>query len=257
MWLHISTRRTGLAFAAVFLAAVVIFLLIGSGDGRTTVQTTGVLTISPVATIGPNSQACQRPVVTASTVDAIGFNVNAAPPRPKLVVTVRDTATQDLVARGVVPANFDPGKPVSAELDHPVPGNRSVSLCVTNRGHRTAAVIYGDNGHTDLCAISPGSLACRFHFAHPTSSVSEAFANGQAVPGTMNFVLTRRRPESLLSQLGAVMRRASTFRPGFVGPWMWWILLVTALLLVPAAMWWGLRDLGAAAEDRPSPSERR
>jgi hypothetical protein len=236
--------RSGLiAFGLCVLAGVLILVAIGAGDDRTTVQTTGVLAISPVATIGPGRAACQQPIVTAGSVDTVGFNVVAAPPRPALEVTARDLASHRLIARGRVPGNFDPGRAVVAGFDRPVPGDRSISLCVINRGTRTAAVIYGDNGHTDLCAISPGSLACRFHFAHPTSSVSHASANGQPLPGTMNFVLSRKRPESVLAQLGAVMRRASTFRPGFVGPWLWWLLLVAAVILVPAAMWWGFSGL--------------
>jgi hypothetical protein len=83
--------------------------------------------------------------------------------------------------------------------------------------------------------------------------VSGAFANGGPVSGTMNFVLSRRHPVSVLSQVGATMRRASTFRPGFVGPGLWWILLMTAVLLVPAVMWWGLRDL---REDSATEGER-
>jgi hypothetical protein len=243
MWRRITTRSTGIACAGIVLVAVAILLLIGGGDKRSTVQTTGVITIAPVATIGPGSQACQRPIVTTAAIDAVGFNVAADPPRPPLAVTVRDTATKALLARGLVPANFDPTHAVTADLDRPVPGDRSVSLCVTNRGHRTAAVIFGDNGHTDICAISPSSLACRFHFAHPTSGVSRAFANGGPVPGTMNFVLSRRHPVSVLSAVGASMRRASTFRPGFVGAGLWWILLAIAVAGVPAALWWGLRDL--------------
>jgi hypothetical protein len=159
MWRRITTRRARVAFAGVVLVAVAILALIGAGDERSTVQTTGVITIVPVATIGPGSQACQRPIVTTAAIDAVGFNVAADPPRPALAVTVRDTVAHALLARGLVPANFDPTHAVTADLDRPVPGDHSVSLCVTNRGHRTAAVIFGDNGHTDLCAISPGSLA--------------------------------------------------------------------------------------------------
>lgn len=56
-----------------------------------------------------------------------------------------------------------------------------------------------------------------------------------------------RKP--ILAQLGAMFERASMFRPGFVGPWTFWLLLFGVM---PALMYAGIRLLATAG-----PSMRR
>lgn len=236
--------------AALFLAIVALGIagltVLASGDERHVVQTTGVLVIAPVAGIAPGSEACQEPIVTVDDVSAVGFNIGAATPTPRLSVLVRDAESRSVVSRGTIPEGFDAGALVVADLQPAVPAESPVAVCLRN--HSTAgihALVYGDDAQTDLCEVFPGSLACRWRFAHPTSTTSQARVGGVEVPGTMNVVMLRKPGESVLSQVGKVWDRASTFRPGFVTPVLWWLLLALALLAVPLLVAASLRALAA------------
>jgi len=235
--------RFRVGFAVVALAGIAILLVVAGTTQRTLVQSTGVLIISPVAALNTGDVACQRPIVTLAPSQRVSFNPGAKEPTPSLEVDVRDLRAGTTIATGHVGAGFDASRPVTVGLDRSVPAERRIALCVRNTG-RTSAALYGDDGHTDLCDISPVSLACRFHFPHPTSAVSGAFVNGKRAPGTMYFALYRGQAASVLSQVPKMLGRATTFRPGFVSPVLWWLLLAGLLLAAPAALLWACRDLG-------------
>lgn len=234
-------RSARIALVLVVAAGVLGLALTGGSDERQVVQTSGVLTIAPVAALAPGTTACQRPVVTTDQVDAVALSMVATNPAPVFELRVTDTLTHRLLASGPLRGRLATGGRTEAVLDQPVPANRSVAICVHERGTSGGATILGDDGNTDLCRVAPGSLGCEYHFAHPISLTARAYVNGAPVPGTMDIALLRRPSRSVLGQVGAMMRRASTFRPGFVGEGLWWVLLVLGVLGVPAALWWGLR----------------
>jgi hypothetical protein len=57
-----------------------------------------------------------------------------------------------------------------------------------------------------------------------------------AIPGDIALAFVSEKPRSLLTRLPGVFRHASTFRPGFVGAWTYWLLFGAAVLLAPVAL---------------------
>lgn len=235
-------RRFRISFGITLVAGVVSLLLVASRDRRVEVQSTGVMSIVPVAFVYPGHEACERPIVTVDRIEAIRFQIEAASPHPKMRVAVRDARTNQVLASGTSTSS-DPGGFVQAFLDRPVPSEATVAVCVANRG-RGLISLFGDNGTIDLCLLFPHSLACRFHFLHPTSSTSSAYLDRKGpLTGTINFSLRRDQPVSILSQANAIMTRMARFRPGFVSAELWWGLLLGAVVLAPAGLWWGARGV--------------
>jgi hypothetical protein len=59
---------------------------------------------------------------------------------------------------------------------------------------------------------------------------------------------------SYVARAASILGRAALFRPGFVGPWLYWLIL---LVILPAAALLGLRLLAIAAAHRAKPIEPR
>jgi hypothetical protein len=59
---------------------------------------------------------------------------------------------------------------------------------------------------------------------------------------------------SYLARAASILRRAALFRPGFVGPWLYWLIL---LAILPAAALLALRLLAVAAAHRTKPISTR
>jgi hypothetical protein len=231
-------RRAQLVFA-VLVAAVLVFAAVrASGDDRGEVQSTGVITTTAVANLDRGAAACQRPLVTLDEVSAVLFRPGLIGAPTRAAVVVRDDHTKRILARGPSTA-VQVGVPVLTGLDRTVPAGRAIAVCVVNRGPGGLGV-YGDDGVTSLCVLAPASIGCRYGLPHPISSVSSLVVDGHPARGTLALTLVRPKPRSLLSDLGGIFERASTFRPGFVGPALWWILLVLVCLVAPAAVWWAL-----------------
>jgi hypothetical protein len=56
----------------------------------------------------------------------------------------------------------------------------------------------------------------------------------------------------MLATLPHAFERASVFRPGWVGPWLYWLLAAAVLLGIPVLL---ARAL-SASEERPEPPAR-
>src|SRR5205085_8657661 len=61
------------------------------------------------------------------------------------------------------------------------------------------------------------------------------------------FLPRAHERKAILGQLGAIFRRASLFRPGFVGPWTFWLILFG---LTPVLVYAGIRLLATARRPR-------
>lgn len=53
---------------------------------------------------------------------------------------------------------------------------------------------------------------------------------------TISLAYLRAEPVSAASQVGAVLKRASMYRPGWVGPWTFWLLAIAAIVAMLAAL---------------------
>ena len=124
-----------------------------------------------------------------------------------------------------------------------------MSVCIRNRG-RLRLNVYGD--------LFSGSIRDSVVGVRPTVTPSTASIDGTGIEGDLAIAFTAREPRSLLTRLPDMFSRASSFRPGFVGPWIYWLLLAAALLVVPFALVRALvTSLEEDDEERPPADQPR
>jgi hypothetical protein len=185
----------------------------------------GVPVGGAVAELRPGHQVCQSPVAIPDG-DATFQHVVVAlgtynRPGPRLAVTLATAGGGRPVARGALPAGYaDIAQTPTHAIDvGPVTTRAPLRVCLRNTGERRLAV-YGN-----------GSAASRS---------SSATLDGKPIDADLSLSFERRRPRSLASLVPAMLKRASLFRAGFVGPWTLWFVSLAALvgapLLVAAAL---------------------
>jgi hypothetical protein len=113
-------------------------------------------------------------------------------------------------------------------LDRPVPGSRdssriAESICIEPAQGK---VFVWGRGQND-------------YFSKPVEQ------GGQKLPGRVAlwFLPSGHERKPILTELPQIFERASLFRPGFYGPWLFWVLLCGAL---PALIYAGIRVLATA-----------
>jgi hypothetical protein len=74
-----------------------------------------------------------------------------------------------------------------------------------------------------------------------TQSRPRNTVDGRPVGVDAYLAFTTGRTGSAISQTPAIVGRMAAFRPGVVGPWLLWPLLVLTVLGVPAGVAWALR----------------
>jgi hypothetical protein len=101
-----------------------------------------------------------------------------------------------------------------------VPAERTVVVCVMNRGRRAAYLYSAPDG---AARGSTGSIEGR--------------------PVGVDFALefTRRDPRSIAALVPAVFERAALFRPDGIGAWTYIVLVALVVLAVPALLVGALR----------------
>jgi hypothetical protein len=213
--------RAALALLATAALGVVALLVGRAFDERPQQQRLGVFISHSVADLRPGQMACQGSIAMADDTSAVTFNPGTphAEPGPAIVTTVRDSYSQRVLARGRLAAGFDPAKAQTVELSPPVKANAQVDFCFRNAGPGRA-LLFGD---TEAGAI------------HPTVSTSVASIDGHPIlDKDIALVFPRRQSKSVLELVPQIFERAALFRPGVVGPWVYWLL--AALLLVGAPL---------------------
>jgi hypothetical protein len=131
---------------------------------------------------------------------------------------VSDSYSQRILARGRLAAGYDPAKAQTIQLSPSVKANRFVNFCFRNAGPGEM-VLFGDK---ELGAV------------HPTISTSVASLDGHPLlDSDIALVFPRRSSKSLLQLVPQIFKRASVFRPGYVGPWLYWLLAALVLVAVP------------------------
>lgn len=225
-------------------------LTIAWGSRETSeVQTLGVLPVLPVAPIAAGQEACQTPIGLAEDLRRVRFNVGTnGKPGTALEVTVREPSTGRALGSGrVQPGWIDDGTAQNVPVGF-VPKDRFVSVCIRNRGP-VRAFVFGD--------IYKGRIGTGPIGVRPTVTTSYATIDGEQISGDLSMSFVAAKPRSLLSLVPAMFSRASLFRPGFVGAWTYWVMLVAAVGLAPLALWRALvrAEAGAATEAREPRSD--
>ena len=164
--------------------------------------------------------------------DRVRFRARAsgAGPTPPIVVFVRRSRTAQTLADGT--AEPGPAGPRTVRLRGSVAGSRKVVACFLNAGAVPAVLLPPPGTPTRVTVERSDALA--------------EYADG-------GLELDRSDNRSLLALLPDVFDRASLFRPGWVGAWTYWLLLVALVIGVPVLL---SRALASASDEDESDSSR-
>src|SRR5437763_16510299 len=182
--------------------------------------------------VRPGQERCSgiiRPPGAGS--DRVRFWVRAAGagPAPAIAVLVRRSRAAQTLADGAAAAAPAGGRTV--RLLGSVAGSRKVAVCFRDAGPQGA-----------ILSPRPGT---------PTRVTVERSAE-RSDYADIGLELRRADDRSLLALLPDAFDRASLFRPGWVGAWTYWLLLVTLVIGVPALLSRALAR--ASAEDEAEAS---
>lgn len=186
-----SVRTVVITYAAVAVAGIGALLAAAASDQRWTAFSPGVPPSDSVTMLSPGRQFCQGPSTAIAGFGSVRAWVSASrPPGAALRLRVRSLSGAT-IATARIPPGYGQFFDPTFNLDDAVSPGRRITLCLHNDG--------------------PGP-------------VTLLGANRR-----LAFLFLRRHPESLLSLLPTVFRRAALFRPTWVGPWTFWLLLAGVL----------------------------
>jgi hypothetical protein len=231
-------RRTGVAaLLGTVCAGVVALVLVAASDDRELAFTLGVVPATVAAEVGPGETVCQSPITASVGFARVRFQ--AASPggaARSLEVSVLDAASRARLGAGRV--GRVPAEPaeVTAEVGA-VAGGRRIAVCVENEGPRRVA-LYGNTAGAVL--------------------TSQASDDERPLETDLTLVFLRPESRSMLALLPDMFERAALFRPGWVGPGVFWLLAAGLVLAVPVLLARALADAaeGATAAPQARPPER-
>lgn len=237
-------RRSALIVLVLAACGAAGLLAVGALAHTTRRQTLGVPPQGPAATLRAGQQLCESPVGLADTATGVRFFPLAlGRPSPAIAVTVRDLADGRLLGSGRLAAGYARLAPQVVALGH-LPAEHEAAICFRNAGPASVVLMGGtvDNRYChqpnfiyrqvrEGCNVFPNPLPL-------TPGV--ATVDGRPIPQDIAAELVGPR-QSLLGQVPKMMRRATLFRPGFVGVWTWWALLVLCGAALPACLAFAVR----------------
>jgi len=220
-------------FLLVVLAGLVLLLVIALADRRG--YRLSVRSDSQVL-VAPGQERCSsliRP--PGAGADRVRFWARASGggPVPPIVVFVRRSRTAQTLADG----STDVGPPGArtVALRGSVAGSRKVVACFLNAGARPA-----------ILSPPPGT---------PTRVTVER-SDALADYADIGLELDRSDNRALLALIPDAFDRASLFRPGWVGAWTYWLLLVALVIGVPVLLSRALASASSEDEDDEGDSSR-
>ena len=149
-------------------------------------------------------------------------------PGAAIDVTVRDAATNTALGRGQIAAGYVRAIAPIVALDRTIPSGRRIQVCLRSRGP----------GTVDLMGAPLPNRALVEDDGTLSGSRQAAIA----------LLFLRPHPRSVLSLVPTIFRRASLFRPSWVGPWAYWLLTAAFLSTFGLA---GLATARAVRADAP------
>jgi hypothetical protein len=235
----VSIRAGVLAVLLVTAAGLVALLLAAGSDGRSTAFSLDIPPSGPVITLHRGQAACQGPLTAPAAFGFVTPWIDPAessgliphgPIRGAAIdLTVRDDVTNATLASGTVAGEYVAPIAPTVALDRAIPSGRRVRVCLRSRGP----------GTVDLMGAALPNRA----LAEDDGSASGSGANAVAL------LFERQHPRSLLSLIPTIFRRASLFRPTWVGPWTYWLLSAAVLGTFALAT---LAVIRAAQADAPT-----
>jgi hypothetical protein len=192
--------RTWLPFALTAIVGLIVLIVLGLSDHRERVYVLRAPNPVPVATLADGQRACEGPVPATAAI--AGVRVWGAGLKGVASLRLDLRSHGNVLATGAVsvPARYGA---YTAILNRPLRRQGRVTVCVSATG-RTPFLLLGNP------PIVPG--------VHLTLV-------GRPSPNQFSVALVGR-PTSNLSQLSTAFSHAALFRPSWVGPWIFWLLLV-------------------------------
>ncbi|HXE44432.1 MAG TPA: hypothetical protein VN635_04460 [Conexibacter sp.] len=222
-------RPAVIAFLALALAALATVVALGAGQRRSLAFTLGVTPFAPVATLQPGQQVCQQPIPAAAPFEAVELRVRAQrQPTGPLVVTVVRVADRAPLGRGTLADAAPRAQRRVVAVGHVDVGGE-IALCVRDAGRRAVALYGGPD---------------------QSARTSSAYLDGRPLDADLDIVFRRADPVSTLTLLPRMLDSAALFRVGWIGPWLYWLLLAAVAIGVPLLL---ARSLGRATSGEGEP----
>ena len=156
-------------------------------------------------------------------------------PGPPLEVTVVSDTANEVLGQGRFRAGYADPTEQAVGVGR-VAGEQRIAVCVRNAGrHRVG--LYGN--------------------ADAAARTSRAFLGNRGLDTDLTLVFARSEPRSMLSALPDIFERATVFRPGWVGPWLYWALAAAVLAGVPLLLARALRRRRAPYARPVTPARSR
>lgn len=206
------TRRFQLQVSAMVAVMAVVTLAVAAGRSQPVrALSVGASPTHPITIVSDGHSACARPLtspIAFETVDLWGSSLGGT-----IGVTVyrRGPAPRTVLASGRLLVPDHAGVGYNVALDRTVDAGTPLVVCV--EGIRKAAALLG------------------------SIPAYESLGRADAPPPPQfAMVLTSDRGHTLLDSLETAFSRASLFRPSWVAPWVFWTLLVLAILSIALAI---------------------
>ncbi len=211
--------RAAMALFGIALAGLLALTAVAAGEKRDLAFSLPVGAVGPTAKIWPGETACQRPITAQEDFEAVQLQVGSGRRAELSVAAVPlPDGGPRLAATRIA---FPPGRSdVTVELGRTVPQEARFALCMRNVGQGVVA-LYGARARAD--------------------DGSAVYQGGRRENADLALVFLRDESRSVLSQVPDIFQRAALFRPGLVGAWTFWVMLIAVALGVPALLAAALR----------------
>ena len=215
-------RRSGVtALIAIVCAGLVALALVAARDRRELAFTIGVVPSIPAAELSPRATVCQTPITVPQEFSRVSLRAgNPGGLGQPLAISVHTADARRELGRGRLLGGYPDATEQGTTVGE-VDEGQKISVCVRNIGTQKVT-LYGNAAGAAL--------------------PSAALVKGRPLETDITLVFLNRERHSMLSLLPEVFERASLFRPGWVGPWLFWVLSVAALLGVPLLLARALAD---------------
>ena len=235
-------RAGVIAVTLVAALGIAALLVAAERDGRSTAFSLDIPPSDAATTLHKGQATCQGPLTATVAFGSVtpwiypsetsGVIPHEPIPGASIDLTVRDAVTNATLAGGTIAGGYVAPIAPTVALDRPIPSGRRIRVCLRSRGP----------GTVDLMGATPRDKAL-------AEDDGTASGSGHAA---LALLFKRQHPRSLLSLVPTIFGRASLFRPGWVGPWAYWLLsaaLLCAFGLAAAAVFWAVRSDATSARD--------
>ena len=201
-----------LAVAAVFVLAAAVVV---TRNGTRLAGTNGVPNLQWAVDLKPGQTACQTTVLLSKgSAGARVFVGTFGRLGPRLLVTVAKPSGE-ILRRGTLSPGYADARWQVVPFSPIETSSRGDTLCISSAGGRIA-----------LAGVRDPNVDNR----------SLLLVSGKQQPADLSLQLVRSGRQSLLGLVPTIFHRAALFRPGWVGPWTYYLLFVLLLLTVGAAV---------------------